>query len=94
MTAEALYAQTEVLNALSTIPVDYQDQVPSLKVDQISVGMESLDNVLAKNGALVIGKGQVITPPLLKGLNNFSRQIGIVEPIRVRIGLCAEKGHS
>lgn len=84
----------EVLNALITIPVDYQDQVLSLKVDQISVGMESLDNVLAKNGALVIGKGQVITPPLLKGLNNFSRQIGIVEPIRVRIGLCAEKGHS
>lgn len=60
MTAEALYAQTEVLNALSTIPVDYQDQVPSLKVDQISVGMESLDNVLAKNGTLVTAKGQII----------------------------------
>ena len=26
-------------------------------------------------------------PPLLKGLNNFSRQIGIIEPIRVRLGM-------
>ena len=76
-----------ILDILATVRVASPEQVLSLHVDQVGVGMVALDDVLAKNGTLVVAKGQIITPPLLKGLNNFSRQIGIIEPIRVRLGM-------
>ena len=80
----------EVLDALATVRVVNREQVLSLRVDQVSAGMVAMDDVLATNGALVVARGQSITPALLRGLINFSRQTGIVEPIRVRVGRYAE----
>ena len=79
----------EVLDALATVRPTRRDEVLSLRVDQVSAGMVAMDDVLATNGALVVARGQQITPLLLRGLINFSRKTGIVEPIRVRVGLYA-----
>lgn len=78
-----------VLAALAGVRTTPHEQVLSLKVDQINVGMVAEDDVLATNGSLIVAKGQIITAPLLKGLTNFSRQIGVVEPIRIRLSILA-----
>jgi response regulator RpfG family c-di-GMP phosphodiesterase len=76
----------EVLEALATIKIMEQGRIISLPVSQISEGMVAMEDVHAKNGVLIIPKGQAITRPLVQGLINFSKQVGVVEPIRVRIG--------
>lgn len=78
-----------VLAALAGVRTTPHEQVLSLKVDQINVGMVAEDDVLATNGSLIVAKGQIITAPLLKGLTNFSRQIGVIEPIRIRLSILA-----
>ena len=50
-----------------------------------SPGMIAEEDVIAKNGALIIPKGQEITWPIIKGLQNFLKHIGIQEPILVRV---------
>jgi len=44
--------------------------------------MVAVEDVFAKNGAMLIPKGQEITWPVIQSLMNFEKQIGIVEPIR------------
>jgi len=80
----------QVLDALEIIKVNEREQLLHLNVEKIGVGMVAADDILAKNGVLVIPKGQVITWPLLQGLKNFSMQVGIVEPIRVQVGQSSE----
>ena len=80
----------QVLDALENIKVNEREQLLHLNVEKIGVGMVAADDILAKNGVLVIPKGQVITWPLLQGLKNFSMQVGIVEPIRVQVGQSSE----
>jgi len=43
------------------------------------------EDIVAKNGILLTPKGQEITWPVLQGLLNFSKQVGVREPIRVRL---------
>ena len=68
---------------------------PSLKgitlknIAQIAEGMIAAEDIGAKNGVLIIPKGQAITRTLLQGLKNFSTQVGVVEPVRVQIGAAA-----
>jgi len=81
----------EVLDALDTITVEERGQIISLNVSHISDGMVAAEDVMAKNGVMIIPKGQIITKPLLQGLINFSMQVGVVEPIRVQIGQIAEE---
>ncbi len=73
-----------LLDALQQIKIDYADQVLVLRVREVAVGMIADEDVVAKNGALIIPKGQKITWPVLKGLSNFARQVGIMEPLRMR----------
>jgi len=80
----------EVLAALATIRLEDHGQAISLPVDQISEGMVAAEDVMAKNGVMIIPKGQTITKPLLQGLKNFSMQVGVVEPIRVQIGQASD----
>jgi len=75
-----------VLAVLGNIKVNEREQILHLTVDKIGVGMVAVDDIRAKNGVLVIPKGQRITWPLLQGLKNFSMQVGVVEPIRVQVG--------
>ncbi len=58
----------------------------TLPVDQIGIGMVVAEDIMAKNGVLIIPKGQVITMPLMQGLRNFSHQVGVIEPLKVLIG--------
>ena len=81
----------EVLDALETFEPENRGQILSLNVSHISDGMVAAEDVMAKNGVMIIPKGQIITPPLLQGLRNFSMQVGVVEPIRVQIGQIAEE---
>lgn len=74
------------LEALAKIKMDSEVRTLTVKVHDLSVGMIPIDDVVAKNGALIIPKGQAITWSLLQGLNNFVRQIGVVEPITVQVG--------
>ncbi|HFQ89223.1 MAG TPA: response regulator [Desulfobulbus sp.] len=75
-----------VLDALASIRFEEQRRTACLTVDDIAVGMIADEDITARNGALILPRGQEITWSVLQGLYNFNRQVGIVEPIRVRIG--------
>ncbi len=75
-----------VLDALASLRFEEQSRTVCLTVDDIAVGMIADEDITARNGALILPRGQEITWSVLQGLYNFNRQVGIVEPIRVRIG--------
>jgi response regulator RpfG family c-di-GMP phosphodiesterase len=58
-------------------------QIDSLTFDELVPGMRAAEDVYAKNGTLIIAKGQEITWSVIQGLENFIKHIGIKEPIRV-----------
>ena len=76
----------EVLKALGRIRFQEHVRTLSLGVDYITVGMSAEEDITAKNGAMILPKGQKISWPVLQALYNFNRQVGIVEPIKVRTG--------
>jgi response regulator RpfG family c-di-GMP phosphodiesterase len=77
----------EILAAMEGMRIKtLQGRVVNLKVKDIQTGMVAEEDVFANNGVLIIPRGQVVTWPILQGLDNFSRQVGIQEPICVRIG--------
>ena len=77
----------EILEALEGIKIQtVQGRVVNLRVKDIQTGMVAEEDVFANNGALIIPRGQVVTWPILQGLDNFSKQVGIKEPICVRTG--------
>jgi len=77
----------KILDIISKLKIERRDrQELNLTVQQISVGMVAAENIMAKNGVLIIPKGQTITKLLLQGLKNFSLQVRVVEPLRVLIG--------
>ena len=76
----------DILKALNDVKLDDEHVcIISLKVRDISIGMITEEDILAKNGILLAPKGQEITWPVLQGLLNFSKQVGVKEPIRVRL---------
>jgi response regulator RpfG family c-di-GMP phosphodiesterase len=76
----------DILKFLNNIKLDEEHvRVVSLKVQDISIGMIAEEDIVAKNGILLTPKGQEITWPVLQGLLNFSKQVGVREPIRVRL---------
>lgn len=79
-----------VLDTLEKVKVTIHEHILSLHVGQITAGMVAAEDVLAKNGVLIIPKGQTITGPLLQGMKNFSKQVGLIEPIRVQMGQLSE----
>lgn len=84
----------EILTFFSDLTIDDQKQFLSLNIAQIAEGMIAAEDIHAKNGVLIIPKGQTITRTLLQGLKNFSTQVGVVEPVRVQIGAAAEESDS
>lgn len=60
-------------------------QIVSIKFQDVVPGMIAEEDVLAKNGTLIIPKGQEITWPIIQGLHNFLKHIGIQEPIIVSL---------
>jgi len=82
----------EVLKALKTLAVEDQEQIMSLSIKQITEGMVAAEDIVAKNGVLIIPKGQAITKTMQQGLKNFSTQVGVVEPVRIQIGSADQEG--
>lgn len=60
-------------------------QVANLRVKELLVGMVVEEDIFSKNETLVVPKGIEITVPVLQGIVNFSRQIGIKEPIKIKM---------
>ena len=66
-------------------PKDVHVTVKNISFKDVVPGMVAVEDVFAKNGVMLIPKGQEITWPVIQSLMNFEKQIGIVEPIRVQM---------
>lgn len=73
----------KVIQPLNELKINMEERIVALNTSDVSIGMTAAENVMAKNGALIIPKGQTITWSIMKGLQNFSRQVGIIEPIKM-----------
>ena len=84
----------QLLDMLGDLKVEEgQVQVISLPVKDIVIGMVVDQDVVAKNGTLLVPKGQEVTRPIIQGLVNFARKVGIIEPVLVRIEHGEEQEH-
>jgi hypothetical protein len=81
----------DILNILAGLKIEKcQGKVVNLKIKDIQTGMIAEEDVFANNGVLVIPKGQFVTWQILQGLYNFSKQVGIKEPICLRMNVNEE----
>ncbi len=73
----------EIVKHLSKVKqTDEATQVVSLKIRDLTIGMVAEEDIIAKNDTLLAPKGQEITWPVLQGLHNFSKKVGVKEPVR------------
>ena len=63
----------------------------SLRVDQLDAHMILDEAVYAKNGNLLVTKGQELTSPVLERLRRWASGVGVEEPIRVQVPHYASK---
>ncbi len=76
----------EILKILAQFEGETQQiRIMTLNFEDIVPGMVADEDILAKNGALIIPRGQEITWAAIQGLTNFLEHIGIRDPIRVRV---------
>ena len=76
----------EILRILAESEISTERiRIITLNFEDIVPGMVADEDILAKNGALIIPRGQEITWSVIQGLNNFLEHIGIRDPIRVRV---------
>jgi response regulator RpfG family c-di-GMP phosphodiesterase len=60
-------------------------EIRALPARDLRQGMILRENLFTKNGMLLVTKGNEVTPGLLERIANFSRKMGIREPISVTI---------
>jgi hypothetical protein len=60
-------------------------RIVTLNFEDIVPGMIADEDILAKNGTVLIPRGQEISWALIQSLNNFLEHIGIRNPVRVRV---------
>lgn len=60
-------------------------RIISLKIKDLATGMVTEDDIYAKNDTLLVRKGQELTWPIIQGLQNFTKKVGVKEPVRVRV---------
>jgi len=75
----------EIIKTLTGIKIDRQERIVALHVADIALGMTAAEDVVARNGGLIIPKGQTITWPILQGLQNFAKQVGVTEPMKMLV---------
>jgi response regulator RpfG family c-di-GMP phosphodiesterase len=68
---EAIAAECQVL----------APEVRALSLDDLRSGMVLAADVLAKNGALLVAHGQVVSAQLIQRMRNFHVRVGVAEPI-------------
>jgi len=57
--------------------------VSEVRLRDLRVGMILAEDLMAKNGILLIARGQAVRSSFLERIRNFSERIGVVEPVRV-----------
>jgi response regulator RpfG family c-di-GMP phosphodiesterase len=60
-------------------------EVRHVVVRELRQGMILRDNLFTKNGMLLVTKGNEVTPSLIERIANFSRKMGVREPIAVTV---------
>jgi hypothetical protein len=65
-------------------PSERKVETKNVRFKSIVAGMIADEDVIAKNGTLLIPKDQKITWSIIESLTNFVQHVGIGEPIRVR----------
>lgn len=82
---KALY-NPDILQIVAKLEVEEeQEKIIAVDVRGMTVGMIVAQDIMASNGVLIVPKGQEVTWSLLQGLQNFSHQVEIQEPILVRV---------
>ncbi len=84
----------DIIKALANFRFQKHVCTLSLTVGEITVGMIAEEDIVAKNGAMILPAGQEISWSVLQALHNFNNQVGIVEPITVHTGLNNEEQDS
>jgi len=93
--------RSEALHTLQNRPAEYNplvlkilagiklhpenEQIVAVNIRDLSVGMIAEQDIMALNGVLIAPKGQEVTWSLIKGLKNFAQQVGVKEPILVKV---------
>ncbi len=87
MRAHAMYYSPACLDALATfVPPEGGMEVRVLKSAELRPAMVVDQDVRAKNGLLLLARGQEVTPSVLGRLRSFAAKFGIAEPVRVLVG--------
>lgn len=74
----------KILDVLENLRIHKLNRViKRVNVKELRNSMIIDEDIIAKNGVLLVSKGQVVTDPVLELLKSFSEGIGIIEPIRV-----------
>jgi hypothetical protein len=77
---------TELLKALRTVTVPtYAKVVRNLPFRELCAGMALAEDIRAKNGSLLVAKGQEVNEMLRRRLENFASQGGIDSSVRVYV---------
>jgi response regulator RpfG family c-di-GMP phosphodiesterase len=85
---KGMYDITLLDRVVAVIPVDPHAKssefaVRLVPLTQLKIGMVLRADVLTKDGTVLIASGHAITPMLQERLDNFSRLVGITEPLLV-----------
>lgn len=76
----------DILTALeATIGFEEALEVREIKLEELTISMILAADVISTDGALLVSKGQDVTPSMCERLKNFSRNRRIEEPIRVLV---------
>jgi hypothetical protein len=67
-------------NATATV------EVRQLSIKELRIGMVLRENVVTRTGMLLMAKDHEVTTGLLERIANFSRSVGVREPIEVIVG--------
>jgi CheY-like chemotaxis protein len=78
---------TVVLSALEDVEVDVQpgDRIRKIGVASLRPGMILEEDVRARNGVLLVARGQEVTITVAKRLQGFAQGLGVHEPFSVRL---------
>ncbi|MDK9707333.1 MAG: response regulator [Desulforhopalus sp.] len=76
----------EILRILDEIKIAPEsEKIVALEIRDMAAGMFVEQDIMALSGVVIASKGQEVTWSLIRGLKNFSQQVGVKEPILVRI---------
>jgi response regulator RpfG family c-di-GMP phosphodiesterase len=76
----------ELVKILAKIKLTPENErIVAVEIRDLSAGMIVEQDIMSLNDVLIAPKGQEVTWSLIKGLKNFSQQVGIKEPILVKV---------